>query len=69
MPVTIYDVVRLIINSAAASLQEKDQLLALAGDKPSLWNELDEDDVVGCLRAQLLKEGRQEELAGAAQLC
>ncbi len=57
MPVTKADVVRLI-KKAAESPQEKDQLLALAGDKPSLWSELDEEDVVGCLRAQLRKEGR-----------
>ena len=68
MPITKKDVVRLI-KTAAASLQEMNQLLALAGEKPSLWDELDEDDVVGCLRAQLLKEGRQEEMAHAPQHC
>ena len=62
MPVTKADVVRLI-KKAAQSPEEKFQLLALAGEKPSLWSELDEEDVVGCLRAQLRKEGRQDRRA------
>ena len=58
MPVTKADVVRLI-KQAAENPEERNQLLALAGDKPGLWSELDEEDVVGCLQAQLRKEGRR----------
>ena len=56
-----------LIKAAADSQQERFQLLALAGDKPSLWDELDEDDVVGCLRTHLRKEGRQANLPCTAR--
>ncbi|CAL8471837.1 g11379 [Coccomyxa elongata] len=57
MSVTNADVVRLI--REAATGQERDELLALAWDKPSLWDELDEKH--SCthvqMRAQLHREG------------
>ena len=48
MPVNKRDVVRVV--KAGASGTEKDALLALAGEKPGLWDGLEEDDVLGVLR-------------------
>ena len=42
------DVVR--IPKASASGTEKGALLALAGEKPGLWDGLEEDDVLGVLK-------------------
>lgn len=55
MEVTKKDVVRII--TAAASGPEMDDLLALAGEKPGLWDGLQEEHVMGVLKAQLRKEG------------
>ena len=41
---------RLVLDEA-----QKNALLALAGDKPSLWDGLDEEDVLGVLITQLEK--------------
>ena len=42
------DVVRIV--KAGASGTEKDALLALAGEKPGLWDGLEEEDVLGVLK-------------------
>lgn len=47
MPVNRSEVVRIV--KAGASGTEKDVLLALAGEKPGLWDGLEEDDVLGVL--------------------
>lgn len=39
-----------VLRSAGASGTEKDALLALAGEKPGLWDGLEEDDILGVLR-------------------
>ncbi len=63
MPVDEADVVRLI-KETAESPEEKHQLLALAGNKPSLWEGVSENQVVGVLRVILRqKKGRREFLA------
>ena len=59
MPVSKKDVVRLI-KEAAEDAEEKSQLLGLAGDRPNLYSELEEEDAVECLRAQLRKEASKE---------
>ena len=67
MPLTIEDVVRLIM-VAAENREEEIQLLVVAGHKPSLWDEVPENDVVGVLRAHLRKEeGRRDLLAKQRQ--
>ena len=43
------DVVR-IVKAGASDEAQKNALLALAGDKPSLWDGLDEEDVLGVLK-------------------
>ncbi len=48
MPVEKLDVVRIV--KAGASGTEKDALLALAGEKPGLWDGLEEEDVLGVLK-------------------
>ncbi|KAL3131822.1 hypothetical protein ABBQ38_007536 [Trebouxia sp. C0009 RCD-2024] len=48
MPVNKRDVVRIV--KAGVSGTEKDALLALAGEKPALWDGLEEDDVLGVLK-------------------
>ena len=48
------EVVR-IIKAGASDEAQKNALLALAGDKPSLWDGLDEEDVLGVLITQLEK--------------
>ena len=67
MPVTKADVVR-AVKQAASSTQEKDQLLALAGAQPSLWDGLDQEDVVGVLRAQLQTMGELRSCSVVLQL-
>ena len=48
MPVNKRDVVRVVKAGAAGT--EKDALLALAGEKPGLWDGLEEEDVLGVLK-------------------
>ena len=48
MAVNKSDVVRIV--KAHTFGTEKDVLLALAGEKPGLWDGLEEDDVLGVLR-------------------
>ena len=52
MPVNKRDVVR-IVKAGASDEAQKNALLALAGHKPSLWDGLDEEDVLGVLKQQL----------------
>lgn len=54
MSVNKREVVR-IIKAGASDEAQKNALLALAGDKPSLWDGLDEEDVLGVLITQLEK--------------
>jgi len=49
------DVVRII--KVGANGDEQDELLILAGMHPTLWEGLDEGDVLRVLRKQLRKEG------------
>lgn len=49
MPVNKRDVVR-IVKAGATDEAQKNALLALAGDKPSLWDGLDAEDVLGVLK-------------------
>ena len=48
MPVNKRDVVRIV--KAGASGTEKDALLVLAGEKPGVWDGLEEDDFLGVLK-------------------
>ena len=48
MPVNKGDVVRIV--RAGTSGTERYALLALAGEKPDLWDCLEEDDVLGVLQ-------------------
>ena len=48
MAVNKSDVVRIVKTHVSGT--EKDVLLALAGEKPGLWDGLGEDDVLGVLR-------------------
>ena len=56
MPVNKRDVVRIV--KAGAADTEKYALLALAGEKPSLWDGLEEDDVLGVLQQASGSAGR-----------
>ena len=49
------DVVRIVKAGAAGT--EKDALLALAGEKPALWDGLEEDDVLGVLKQASARNG------------
>ena len=49
MPVNKRDVVR-IVEAGASDEAQKNALLAIAGDKPSLWDGVDEEDVLGVLK-------------------
>lgn len=49
MPVNKCDAVR-IVKAGASGTTEKIVLLALAGEKPGLWDGLDENDVLAVLR-------------------
>ena len=48
MTVNNGDVVR-IVKAGASDEAEKNALLAIAGEKPGLWDGLEEDDVLGAL--------------------
>ena len=56
MPVNTLDVVRIL--KAGASGTEKDALLVIAGEKPGLWEGLEEDDVPGVLKKAIATTGR-----------
>lgn len=49
MTVSKGDVVR-IVKAGASDEAEKNALLAIAGEKPGLWDGLEEDDVLGVLK-------------------
>ncbi len=49
MTVNNGDVVR-IVKAGASDEAEKNALLAIAGEKPGLWDGLEEDDVLGALK-------------------
>ena len=51
MPVNKHDVIR-IVKAGASDEAHKNVLLALACDKPGLWDGLDEEDVLGVLKQQ-----------------
>lgn len=53
MPISIREVVDEIIAATDVSLEEKYSLLALAGTRPSLWETLYKEEVVGVLRSAL----------------
>ena len=53
MPLNKRDVVR-IVKAGASDEAQKNALLALAGNKPSLWDGLDEEDVLGALEQGVL---------------
>ena len=67
MPVNKRDVVRIV--KAGASGTEKDALLALAGEKPGLWDGLEEDDVLGVLRHASSTTGTLLTATPAACIC
>ena len=48
MPVNKRDVVRILKTGASGT--ERNALLALAGEKPGLWDGLEEDDVLSVLK-------------------
>ena len=56
MPVTKRDVVR-IVKAGASDKAHKNALLALAGDKPGLWDGLDEEDVLGVQEQAVTQPG------------
>ena len=66
MPLTKVDVVRLIKAAVVDDEEEKIQLLMLAGQKPSLWFGLDEEDVVACLRTYLRTQGKRANVPRSA---
>ncbi len=56
MPVNKGDVVR-IVKVGATDEAEKNALLAIAGDKPGLWDGLEEEDVLGVLKQAITDTG------------
>ena len=56
MPVNKRDVVR-IVKAGTSDKAHKNALLALAGDKPGLWDGLDEEDVLGVLEQARTQPG------------
>ena len=56
MPVNKHDVVR-IVKAGVSDKAHKNALLALAGDKPGLWDGLDEEDVLGVLEQAITQTG------------
>lgn len=55
MPVSKRDVVRIV--KAGASGTERYALLALVGEKPGLWDGLEEEDVLGVLKSASASTG------------
>ena len=56
MPVNKHDVVR-SVKAGVSDKAHKNALLALAGDKPGLWDGLDEEDVLGVLEQAITQTG------------
>ena len=56
MTVNKRDVVR-IVKALASNEAEKNALLVIAGEKPGLWDGLEEDDVFGVLKQATLTTG------------
>ena len=56
MPVNKHDVIR-IVKAGASDEAHKNALLALACDKPGLWDGLDEEDVLGVLKQAVTQPG------------
>ena len=56
MSVNKHDVVR-IVKAGVSDKAHKNALLALAGEKPGLWDGLDEEDVLGVLEQAIIQTG------------
>lgn len=65
MAVSKADVVQAVKAATVGNLSERNQLLVLAGEKPTLWEGLEAEDVVGVLREALAQSstGRQPNLS------